>query len=380
MESREFLYHYTTASIAIDYILNNKTLRLGALSRVNDPKESKYRDFTFYARGAKAVAEFDGAVFDEVCQDLAVNSYALCCGMGEVDDYGRESGALHPHMWANYAERHTGVCLVFDKELLHQSIEEAVPEAALYYGPVNYVDLKEMFAASGSAYSLYLEDWTKDKEGYFDFHVGNYHKGLFFTKHADWRDENEYRWVVRLRNGSDIFVDVTRALVKCVLGHEVSEPDFHSLRERCLSIGLPMHKVIWNASGSLSRDLSIDDEKFHMNVDLSFSQLVPCGAVFRRASDGVGNPQVIAISSKNGNCVHYGTDSSNNNLNLLGFTEDEAMVEINPSGWSAGRWSETAKRPIGVTMNNGKLSLVEGEEVPYYGMLFEVNGEIHKLP
>ncbi|MDP7781649.1 DUF2971 domain-containing protein, partial [Acinetobacter baumannii] len=40
-ESDIYLYHYTKASTAIDYILKNKNLQLGSMLNTNDPKESK---------------------------------------------------------------------------------------------------------------------------------------------------------------------------------------------------------------------------------------------------------------------------------------------------------------------------------------------------
>ncbi|WP_285355485.1 DUF2971 domain-containing protein [Pseudomonas sp. lyk4-R2A-10] len=367
MEKQIFVYHYTTARTAIDYILRNMSLRLGRLGGVNDPKESKFRDFVFYARGPKAISDFEGVLFDDACDDLANNSYALCCGVAGANDRDREDGALHPHMWANYAGRHTGVCLVLDKDALHKKVVASAGSNTLFYGEVEYHDFAELSKRNSPAYSLYLEDWLKDKEGYFDFHVNNYNRQMFFLKHEDWCVENEIRWVIRSRVGADFFVDISDALVKVVVGHDVSEPDFHYLRERCVALGVPIHKVIWNSSGSLSADLSTENVPETLDMNFMFSRQVPCSAIFHRVSDGRGNPKVIAVSSRNGNVVYCGKgDDSHRSLKPLGYTEAEAAEGVSPRGFSAGRLAEIGERPLNGIFKDGVFYGNPGEEVPFY--------------
>lgn len=366
-----FVYHYTTARTAIDYILRGRSLRLGSLSGVNDPKESKFRDFTFYARGAKSIANFKSSLFDEVCGDLASNTYALCCGVSGENHSGREDGALHPHMWANYAGRHTGVCLVLDKELLHEGVVETASGSQIFCGEVKYHDLDGLGSLSAPAYSLYLEDWCKDREGYFDFHVSNYSEQLFFLKHKDWRDESEYRWIVRSRAGSQFFVDISKALVRVIVGHEMSEPDLYYVKSQCAAIGVPVHRVIWNSEGSLSVDLSEPDAASTLQMQLGFSRDVPCSATFHRITNGVGDHKVVAVSARTGGVVFCGeSEASRDSLHALGYTDEEANVEINPTGFSAGRLAETDRRPLDISVSNGEIRLAEGEEIPYYGMNF----------
>ncbi|MBP4000695.1 DUF2971 domain-containing protein [Pseudomonas koreensis] len=370
MSMPNHVYHYTTARTAIDHILRNKTLRLGRLGGVNDPKESKFRDFAFYAQGAKAIAEFKGSFMDEVCNDLADNTYALCCGMSNYGREGRENGALRPHMWANYAGRHSGVCLVLDQDILSKQVIAASQSIGgeFFFGDVNYCGLEEMVTASLPAYSLFLEHWCKDKVGYFDFHVRNYHKEMFFLKHKDWRDESECRWIVRSRAGGPIYVDIRKALVKVVVGHEVSEPDLHYILSQCKSEGIPVHKVVWNAKGSLSQNLADEDGVKVLELDFCINQNIPCSAVFYRISNGQGESEYLAVSSKNGNVVHCGSGNDvRPALNNLGYTEEDASKDIIPSGFSAGRLSEISSRPLDFKIVDGRLIPGDEEEVPYFG-------------
>lgn len=50
-------------------------------------------------------------------------------------------GYYRPRMWAQYAEQHQGVCLVFDKEKLLKCFEKSLSaKGDLYYGEVDYFD------------------------------------------------------------------------------------------------------------------------------------------------------------------------------------------------------------------------------------------------
>jgi hypothetical protein len=40
-----YVYHYTKASTALDFILKNSTLQFGTYTRTNDPKETKTWEF-----------------------------------------------------------------------------------------------------------------------------------------------------------------------------------------------------------------------------------------------------------------------------------------------------------------------------------------------
>ena len=66
----ENLYHYTKFSTAIDHILRTMTLKMGSLSAVNDPRESKTWLFTLYAREPESAKAFGSGVFEEYQSSL----------------------------------------------------------------------------------------------------------------------------------------------------------------------------------------------------------------------------------------------------------------------------------------------------------------------
>lgn len=364
--SENLFYHYTKAETAINYILKNLTIRMGRLASVNDPRESKYRNFTFYSMGVKSAIEFDGSLFDDVCADLALNSYAFCCVKGSGDE-----GALHPHMWANYADDHKGVCLIFDSDKIDVAIKQAVGEANCFEGEVEYVAGDLLREKTSAAHHIYVEHWLADTEGFFDDHVRQYWKQLFFVKHTDWRDEKEYRWVARSREGKDIFVDISGAVIGCVVGEGVKDEDFYTLVAMCEALHISLRKVVWNGSGSLTRDFvgraGIED-KCHLNVEMSYSLNVPSKVIFTRVSNGDGGMEVLSISCANGNVVWGGNAlGAQRHLELLGYTNDDLIEKVVVGGFSAARFSEWSQRPGVFLTEEGVIKVLE-EDIPYYGV------------
>jgi hypothetical protein len=366
---REYVYHYTSAETAVEYILKNRSLKMSSLAAVNDPKESKYRDFVFYARGVRSAASFRESNFDRIVSDLTERTFAFCAGTEANPERRGVEGALRPHMWANYADGHKGVCLVFDKAALQECFECLNENNYLFSGPVSYHDLESYRSITTPAYSMYLEDWLSDEQGYLDYHICNYHNQMFFTKHIDWRDENEFRWVCRSENSDEKFVDFGDALIKVVVGVDISMDRRQKILEWCKSQSIPMHTVIWHATGSLSQDLAASEESNTINLDASYSTAVPSSAVLFRVTNHAGQFISIAISSKNGAVVYVGGDTgvtSENIVTALGFQMADAEVDIKPNGFSAGRLSES-QRPLMVNFDSGKMVIDESEEQPYYG-------------
>lgn len=370
-EGSGFVYHYTSAETASDFILKNKSLKMGSLASVNDPKETKFRDFVFYARGAKSMASFQSARFDRIISDLTSRTFAFCAGTESSSERAGVDGALRSHMWANYANRHRGVCLVFDKEALHARFELAANGRKLYSGEVRYYSLDEYRSETIPAYSIYFEDWLKDERGYLDYHIFYYHTPLFFSKYSGWRDEHEYRWVLRGDDDKGVFADFEAALVKVVVGSDICPDMCKKIFDWCCENDVPIHRVLWNAAGNLSSDLRQDKVELGVDIQGSYSRSVCCSALVMRATNALGGFESVAVSAKNGYvCI---LDSNADEVSIetlisLGFTDEDLGVEIEPKGFSAARLADTYRRPLKFEPDgSGGLKISLEEEKVYYG-------------
>ena len=104
-------------------------------------------------------------------------------------------------MWAQYAENHRGVCLVFDREELNLLLKNSMPpEGKLRAASVHYIDYSQdiSFAldpfilsvdeAASKGLSLHVKEMLEKR--WFDY---------FFVKMQDWRDESEFKEIYNVK-------------------------------------------------------------------------------------------------------------------------------------------------------------------------------------
>jgi hypothetical protein len=125
-----YIYHYSPFA---KVILNNRTLKFGMYTKTNDPKESK--DWMFEV-GSNEGVDVGCYNMDELgswfSRELKAKTRLACFAMDAepltgthfIDIFNR--GFCKPKMWAQYADRHRGVCLVFDFSKIERSGAGAV--------------------------------------------------------------------------------------------------------------------------------------------------------------------------------------------------------------------------------------------------------------
>jgi hypothetical protein len=182
-EFGKYIYHFTSAETAILYILPTLRLKISSFSNTNDPRENKTFNF--------------GQIFDKLTDDHRFevkNSFKdylnkYCNILCFSNDYKIEStwlnlGYNHPRMWAQYADKHRGVCLVINRKVFIKENEKS------FFDDVNYT-YKFQFPSIDQ--DEYLKANSKE-DFYKDFLSKNY-KDFFFSKHLDWQSEHESRLV-----------------------------------------------------------------------------------------------------------------------------------------------------------------------------------------
>lgn len=234
INSEKYVYHYTSIEVAYNYILKDQTIKLGRYSLTNDPKEYRDWDFSIGTNRGKDLGTYHMGELSRWLSDALKQTTKLVCFAtdtgplnGDIthqDLYRR--GFSKPRMWAQYGDRHRGVCLVFDKAALHKEILAQVPLGAdVRSGKVNYVDapLLRTFGAP-DPYQINV-DVLDDvgRTAYVALHLKTYGTHLFFEKSSDWRDECEYRWVVGTDDDDDLFVRFGDSLVGIMFGDDTPE-------------------------------------------------------------------------------------------------------------------------------------------------------------
>ncbi len=266
----KYVYHYTRWERLLDIMQTG--LRLGPLAQMNDPRESKDWFLPFQVSGLHFPREGEMAAEEEVRnykRKLRVAAFCLDRPSGNMFNQGRH-GYARPRMWAQYTDNHRGVCIILDRAGLDRAIRQRYPtvNASWVRGKrVRYVKTpQEDILSTGDVFLNSPDDAAESVRGHLDRHAGQ----LFFTKHIDWRDEYEYRWVYydadQSQTGEDglkaPFVDIKTQVVAIVLGADYSDAhlpiarmfaqvhNMHGAVVRCSWRGLYLHLDVFADDGN----------------------------------------------------------------------------------------------------------------------------------
>lgn len=304
----ENLYHYTRAKTLIDKILPSKEIQFGSYQNLNDPREAKTWPFIFYTSNVETNDKFKSSVFEEVSNYITQKTLILCCTQDDPsvtdEDKDRDirSGYGHPRMWSQYADEHKGVCIVFNKKSLHKSILKKFGSKGLYFGPVKY--LKTVTGPNSDAYHIqYLDDILKNgTPNVIEPHIDKYNKELFFTKHIDWQDEWEYRWIFRSKDDTPILISIADCIKAVIVGNECTAKDTGKIVSICATLGIPVTKLLQHGWSMSLMPIDTDEKNVISLNGVSFSTKIPCTGVFTQAHDNTGKIRPILIKN-NGDVI-----------------------------------------------------------------------------
>ena len=177
-----FLYHYTKFESAIR-ILASGRLFMRSLEKQNDPWE-------FLDREDTGIAVINQSI-EESSENLRKHDHAIAERKNFVrqTSFSIDTERLHgwnlTRMWAQYADNHNGVCLIFDYKQLCDDFEAAFADKAPppFHNPIDYVNLHKLD-------KLEEKYWEPNTTFLDEAHIE-----LLFTKHNDFEHEQEYRFL-----------------------------------------------------------------------------------------------------------------------------------------------------------------------------------------
>lgn len=222
----KYVYHYTEYEKAHDYILRNRTLKIGCYKSTNDPKESKDWDFDLFTRNfSRPLGRNEKSFSNKLSGALKSCTKVVCFSQDDEKLSGNHlneiflRGWAKPRMWAQYGGNHSGVCLVFDREALNQAIEKICSNAIVFRGSVSYANRSIISDFGLGPYVIDCDQLEKlGFENYVKEHLQQYHRQLFFEKMVDWEHESEFRWVIFSQSAEDIFVEIVSSIKGIIFG------------------------------------------------------------------------------------------------------------------------------------------------------------------
>lgn len=244
-DAGKYLFHYTKLGTMMDHILPNMQLRMSPFSRMNDPRESKKWNLTFFLPAdlfPEGFSAVEGSL--EYSDRIKGNAHVVCFTRDDPElaiersdsHYGR--GYAHPSLWDRYAEAHSGVCLAFNIKLLTQAIQKSVGgQGRLLHDRVAYADMP---SADEDAFRLDLSELFRiDKDQMVRQHLDKHAAQFFFCKSLDWKPECEYRWVLLADSSAvDHYVDISGSLRCVIFGDAVSEELSRECRDRLREVDI----------------------------------------------------------------------------------------------------------------------------------------------
>lgn len=275
LDPDRYFFHYTTREAAFGGILPSRLLRLSPYGAMRDPLENQQWRFTFSGRGARDDAAVIADVEEQTEFERRANvetrarSHLLSLTIDTEPQLDGERepfcyGWARARMWEQYAERYSGVCLVFDRELLTQRFTEALEGGEVtgtYHRPVIY-------DGAGMQKPIIEADAARSDPDFFTGYVEANHGALFFTKILDWQTEHEYRFVAIAADGSSLSIDYGDALKWVIAGNQLADWERPAVFAASHQVGAKPLLLRWNhwrpglvelpeAQAALQRDTAV---------------------------------------------------------------------------------------------------------------------------
>lgn len=255
--SKQYLYHYTKACTALDYIVANHTLQFGCYTGTNDPKESKIWEFNLGTNEKRDLGKYKMSELSEwLSVALKGKTKVTCFSMDSEGLSGNhmqdifKRGFCKPRMWAQYANRHSGVCLVFDRQKLEKLIERAYSKDNLVLnGPIAYRNrniVPDLYSPDDQQYTINVDFLEAiGRNAYVEAHLRTHYKRLFFEKMEDWKDESEWRCIVFAQTDKNLFLNYEDALAGIMFGENTEEKAVQNIMDATESWGLRYMGLKW---------------------------------------------------------------------------------------------------------------------------------------
>lgn len=242
----KYVYHYTRLETFLERILPTSKLRLGLFLNTNDPRESKVWHFGYsYMVKPDFPIELLGIA---ASHEIKKGTKLLCLSMDKPGKrtslfYGR--GHQRPRMWAQYADNHRGVCLVFDREKLIETAKaELGAKGNLYIEPVHYGDKDEIIV--GPEYSINCDNCLEiGVPTFVEKQVQSYYQHYFFRKHVDWQHEHEFRILLRNQIEEPEFVSISNSIKAVFLGADFPKVYEAIVLNYCTEFQVSVGKMEW---------------------------------------------------------------------------------------------------------------------------------------
>ncbi len=262
------IFHYTSISVAIEHILFEKCLLFSSGLKTNDPREYGNWAFEPHLEGClysdKEFFQESSEAENKLNQVIPMYKFACFCAndfadketkLDILDNHPKRYGYDRLRMWAQYGDNSYGVCIAFSASSLQKRLHEQLCEKAIINAErVHYdkdLELNDRSLSDHDA-SYYM---GKDKEEWAKRFVREHVKRIFFTKHVDYIDENEYRILVHDPNNDFECLDITGCVRAVLLGDRFREVYHGVVKDLCCQHNVGCKRLEWKCGRLQLKDV-----------------------------------------------------------------------------------------------------------------------------
>jgi hypothetical protein len=245
-----FIYHYTQFDSA-EKILSNRNLLFNRLTEMNDPFEFmryihdvRYEDFlssygTIDFKESEKINRFKDNVNTIIKRQYRICSFCIDYEGSADNKYVpyMNKGFSRSRMWSQYGEDHKGVCLIFNREKMIETITKNYKDVfaqEIFYND----DLSESFDATKITGEV-LE--KSEPIEWVNKHIAKY----LFLKFEDYKNEHEYRIAVHYAQNEDLFIDFNDEIEGVILGQEITPKHKEIIQRLSVNFNFPVFKFHW---------------------------------------------------------------------------------------------------------------------------------------
>lgn len=269
IQNLDTIFHYTKMNVAIEHILGESRLRLSRGFNTHDPREYGKWNLCPHLEG-NAISDRDFSREwhkAEIALNDVTRSYkfaSFCCNdrpekRTDLDissgDVGR-SGYNRLRMWAQYGESFYGICIAFSAQALREKLFKRIGEKfPVYLDRVRYdgnMAINDHRLTDANANEFVENEKTEWANRFVKNNIGQ----IFFKKHTDFADENEYRIVVY--DPCDSFenepLDVKNCIKAVILGDRFKEVYVKIVKSLCKQHDIGFSKLSWECGQLKMKD------------------------------------------------------------------------------------------------------------------------------
>lgn len=209
IDNGKYIYHFTNYDTALTYILPKLNLRLSSFLESNDPKESQTFGFWSILENCDDWLRYD--IKNEFECYLRNECKQLCFSTDYIIKNRKTSfkiaGYKNPVMWAHYAAKSKGVCLVINKRLFIDQHKHLIKNRVKYKSMLKFPKID-------------MNKWKNEKELYFKQYLLQNANELFFQKNFHWSSEHEIKFI---GIETQEFCSIEDSLYGVYLGPDINE-------------------------------------------------------------------------------------------------------------------------------------------------------------